>query len=181
MVIELDIVDIFRNMREGIDMDLPFSILPCQVGNMEGLDPFFDAVHQHGERFFRRVAAQDIIDMGVADKLFVKVGGRKPSEDNRNVRMILLQPFGHLDASVCMREPVKVYPESACPERPEHLLRIVSLSVQHPHGQIDDPEKSDYGGYFPEEISGAAQEVYDERIPAEYRDVIKEYFKKINQ
>ena len=48
-------------------------------------------------------------------------------------------------------------------------------------GQIRDAGQNEYGGHYPEEISGVAQEVYEERIPEEYKDVIKEYFKKINQ
>jgi hypothetical protein len=46
--------------------------------------------------------------------------------------------------------------------------------------QIDKPEKNDYGGHYPEEVQGAAQEVYQEDIPEEYKDTIKDYFNKIN-
>lgn len=46
---------------------------------------------------------------------------------------------------------------------------------------IAQPEKNDYGGHYPEEVKGAAQEIYEEGIPEEYKEVIKEYFKKINE
>jgi hypothetical protein len=46
---------------------------------------------------------------------------------------------------------------------------------------IEDTKKNDYGGHYPDEVKGAAEEVYEEGIPEEYKEVIKEYFKKINE
>lgn len=45
---------------------------------------------------------------------------------------------------------------------------------------IGEPEKNDYGGHYPDEVKGAAQKIYDAGIPQEDKEVIKEYFKKIN-
>ncbi len=46
---------------------------------------------------------------------------------------------------------------------------------------ISDPKKNDFGGNYPKEIAGTAEEVYEEEIPEEYKDAVKEYFKKINE
>jgi hypothetical protein len=46
---------------------------------------------------------------------------------------------------------------------------------------IEPPKKNDYGGSFPEEISGFAQESYNEKISDEYKDSIKGYFDEINK
>ncbi len=46
---------------------------------------------------------------------------------------------------------------------------------------IEEPKKEDFGGYYPEEVEGAAQEAYESKIPDEYKETIKEYFDKINK
>jgi len=46
---------------------------------------------------------------------------------------------------------------------------------------ISEAEKNDYGGHYPEEVKGAAQEIYEDKIPEEHKEVIKDYFKKINE
>ena len=46
--------------------------------------------------------------------------------------------------------------------------------------EISESEKNDFGGHYPQEIAGHAQEVYIDRIPEEHKDVVKEYFKTIN-
>ncbi|MBN2368050.1 hypothetical protein JXC34_03450 [Candidatus Woesearchaeota archaeon] len=60
-------------------------------------------------------------------------------------------------------------------------LSIDVYSTELDIGSIGESGGSDFGGHYPEEISGVAQEVYEEKIPEEHRDVIKEYFKKINK
>ena len=47
--------------------------------------------------------------------------------------------------------------------------------------EISAAEKNDFGGHYPDEVKGAAQELYDSKIPEEHKEVIKEYFKKINE
>lgn len=47
--------------------------------------------------------------------------------------------------------------------------------------QIEESEKNDFGGHYPDEVKGAAQESYEEDIPEEYKEVIKDYFGKINK
>ncbi|AJF61724.1 TPA: hypothetical protein HA239_01445 [Candidatus Woesearchaeota archaeon] len=47
--------------------------------------------------------------------------------------------------------------------------------------EISEGEKNDFGGHYPGEISGDAQEIYEEDIPEEDKEVVREYFKKINQ
>ena len=58
---------------------------------------------------------------------------------------------------------------------------IESYNTEIDISNIEEPEKSDYGGHYPEEIQGAAQETYEEGIPDEDKNVIKEYFEKINK
>ncbi|MEM4397470.1 MAG: hypothetical protein QW757_02485 [Candidatus Woesearchaeota archaeon] len=47
--------------------------------------------------------------------------------------------------------------------------------------EIKEPEKNDFNNKIPEEIGSVAQELYEEKIPEEYKDAVKEYFKKINE
>ncbi|MBT3720818.1 hypothetical protein HN789_01420 [archaeon] len=63
----------------------------------------------------------------------------------------------------------------------ENNVTIDTYNTELDISEIGQPEKNDYGGHYPEEIKGAAQEVYEEGIPTEHKDVIKEYFKKINE
>jgi hypothetical protein len=60
-------------------------------------------------------------------------------------------------------------------------LSIQSFDTELDINSISNSEKNDYGGHYPEEIAGASQETYNDKIPEEYKDVIKEYFKKINK
>jgi hypothetical protein len=60
-------------------------------------------------------------------------------------------------------------------------ISIDTYNTELDISEVSDPEKNDYGGHYPEEILGAAQKTYDEKIPEEHREVIKEYFKKINE
>ncbi|MBN1503362.1 hypothetical protein JW930_07520 [Candidatus Woesearchaeota archaeon] len=47
--------------------------------------------------------------------------------------------------------------------------------------EINEPEKNDFGGSFPAEVGGYAQESYEEDISTEHREVIKDYFKRISR
>lgn len=58
-------------------------------------------------------------------------------------------------------------------------VTIETYNTQLDISEISEPEKNDYGGYYPDEITGAAQEIYQEDIPEEYKDVVKDYFGKI--
>ncbi|NTV24290.1 MAG: hypothetical protein HGA85_08045 [Nanoarchaeota archaeon] len=58
-------------------------------------------------------------------------------------------------------------------------ISIDTFNTELDSTDIKDPEKNDYGGHFPQEIAGAAQETYDEKIPEEYKESVKDYFKKI--
>jgi hypothetical protein len=62
----------------------------------------------------------------------------------------------------------------------EFNVSIQAYNTELDTSQINNPEKNDYGGNYPSEVTGAAQEVYEEKIPEEYKDAVKEYFKKIN-
>jgi len=63
----------------------------------------------------------------------------------------------------------------------EMNLSIKTYNTELDISEVDNPEKNDYGGHYPEEIEGAAQEVYESGIPEEHKEVIKEYFKKISE
>ena len=60
-------------------------------------------------------------------------------------------------------------------------LTIDTYNTELDISDISAGEKNDYGGHYPEEVKGAAQEVYEEGIPEEYKEIIKTYFKKINK
>lgn len=60
-------------------------------------------------------------------------------------------------------------------------ISIDTYNTELDINDIGDAEKNDFGGHYPEEISGAAQEIYQDQIPEEHRDVVKEYFKKISR
>jgi hypothetical protein len=62
----------------------------------------------------------------------------------------------------------------------EFNVSVEAYNTELDTSKINNPEKSDYGGNYPAEVTGAAQEVYEEKIPEEYKDAVKEYFKKIN-
>ncbi|MEK6916297.1 MAG: hypothetical protein AABW92_01005, partial [Nanoarchaeota archaeon] len=47
--------------------------------------------------------------------------------------------------------------------------------------EISEGEKNDFGGHYPSEVSGAAQNIYEEDIPEEDKEIVREYFRKINQ
>ncbi len=63
----------------------------------------------------------------------------------------------------------------------ENNVTIDTYNTELDITEIGEPEKNDYGGHYPEEIKGAAEEIYEEGIPEEHKEVIKEYFKKINE
>lgn len=63
----------------------------------------------------------------------------------------------------------------------ENNVSIDTYNTELDITDITEPEKNDYGGHYPEEIKGAAEEIYEEGIPEEHKQVIKEYFKKINE
>ena len=60
-------------------------------------------------------------------------------------------------------------------------LTIETYNTELDITDISSAEKNDYGGHYPEEVAGAAQEVYEEGIPEEYKEIIKTYFKKIHE
>jgi len=60
-------------------------------------------------------------------------------------------------------------------------LSIETYNTELDITDISGAEKNDFGGHYPDEVKGAAQEVYEEGIPEEYKEIIKTYFKKINQ
>jgi hypothetical protein len=60
-------------------------------------------------------------------------------------------------------------------------LSIDAYDTELDMNDISNPDKNDYGGNYPGEIAGEAQQVYEENIPEEYKEAIKEYFKKINK
>ncbi len=60
-------------------------------------------------------------------------------------------------------------------------ISIDAYNTELDIGDITDSAKNDYGGHYPEEIAGYAQETYEEKIPEEHKDIIKEYFKRINK
>lgn len=47
--------------------------------------------------------------------------------------------------------------------------------------QIEEPKKNDFGDSYPEEVGAYAQEIYDEKISEEHREIIKNYFEKISR
>jgi membrane protein implicated in regulation of membrane protease activity len=47
--------------------------------------------------------------------------------------------------------------------------------------EIEQGEKNDFGGHYPDEVKGASQETYEEDIPEEHKETIKDYFGKINK
>jgi hypothetical protein len=62
----------------------------------------------------------------------------------------------------------------------EFNVSIQAYNTELDISKINNPEKNDFGGNYPAEVTGAAQETYDEKIPEEYKDAVKTYFKKIN-
>ena len=60
-------------------------------------------------------------------------------------------------------------------------ISIETYNTELDINNIGSPEKNDFGGSYPQEVAGAAQETYQENIPEDYKDVVKEYFKKINK
>lgn len=85
-----------------------------------------------------------------------------------------------------MKEEVKNRPLLDKPEIKDSGDRDVNISIDTYNTEldindIDNPEKNDFGGSYPQEIAGEAQQVYEEEIPEEYKDAVKEYFKKINK
>ena len=60
-------------------------------------------------------------------------------------------------------------------------LSLETMSTELDITEITDTGKNDFGGKYPIEIAGYAQETYEEKIPEEHKDVVKEYFKKINE
>jgi hypothetical protein len=63
----------------------------------------------------------------------------------------------------------------------EQNISIDTYNTELDINEITNPEKNDFGGNYPEEIEGAAQETYQEKIPEEDKEAVKEYFKKINE
>jgi hypothetical protein len=59
-------------------------------------------------------------------------------------------------------------------------ISIDTYNTELDINDISNPEKNDFGGNYPDEIAGAADKVYEENIPEEYKDAVKEYFEKIN-
>jgi hypothetical protein len=45
--------------------------------------------------------------------------------------------------------------------------------------EIEEPEKNDFGETYPEETGVDPQEVYEDKIDEEHRDIIKKYFDSI--
>ena len=60
-------------------------------------------------------------------------------------------------------------------------LSLETLSTELDISEISNNDKNDFGGKYPIEIAGYAQETYEERIPEEHKEIVKEYFKKINE
>ena len=63
----------------------------------------------------------------------------------------------------------------------EKNLSIETFNTEIDINNIEEPEKNDFGGHYPEEIKGASQQVYDEGISEENKDVVQEYFERINE
>ncbi len=63
----------------------------------------------------------------------------------------------------------------------EFNVSIQAYNTELDISKINNPEKNGFGGNYPDEVSGASQEVYEEKIPEEYKDAVKEYFKVINK
>ncbi|MFH2021641.1 MAG: hypothetical protein ABIJ34_09625 [archaeon] len=60
-------------------------------------------------------------------------------------------------------------------------ISIDTFNTELDVNDVSAPEKNDFGGHYPEEVAGAAQEVYDEKLPEEYKDTIRDYFKRVNE
>lgn len=60
-------------------------------------------------------------------------------------------------------------------------LSLETLSTELDISEISNNDKNDFGGKYPIKIAGYAQETYEEKIPEEHKEVVKEYFKKINE
>lgn len=63
----------------------------------------------------------------------------------------------------------------------EFNVSVQAYNTELDISKINNPEKNDFGGNYPAEVAGASQEVYEEKIPEEYKDAVKEYFRKINK
>jgi hypothetical protein len=84
------------------------------------------------------------------------------------------------------REEVKERPLLDKPSLIQVGDKDINISIETYNTELDirdirEPETNDFGGHFPSEVAGAAQEVYEEKIPEEHKEAIKEYFRKINQ
>ncbi|MBN2422350.1 hypothetical protein JXB41_03920 [Candidatus Woesearchaeota archaeon] len=60
-------------------------------------------------------------------------------------------------------------------------LSIETYSTDIDVSQIENPEKKEFGETYPEEIEGYAQEVYEDKITEEHKDVIKTYFDQLKE
>ena len=60
-------------------------------------------------------------------------------------------------------------------------ISIDSFNTELDIKDVSEPEENDFGSNYPAEIAGEAQETYEEKIPEEHKDIVKEYFKKINE
>tara|TARA_Y100000310_G_scaffold339689_1_gene433175 strand:- start:1903 stop:2715 length:813 start_codon:yes stop_codon:yes gene_type:complete len=48
-------------------------------------------------------------------------------------------------------------------------------------GEVEDPERMDFPDIFPDEIFSSSAESYEENIPKDQQDLVKNYFEKITQ
>ncbi len=140
-IIEHDVIKRAGPVSVLVDMDFAAAILPGQVGHLAQrarLGRTGQVLHQLADRLFGRVAADHVVDEGIADQLLVEISGREASENDRRIGMVLFHHFGDVQRAVRVGQPVQVDAERGRVKSLDQGFRIEVLIVQHAHGQVDD-------------------------------------------
>ncbi len=72
-IVKGDVIQINRYVRKLIDLD--FTIIPPdQIGNILRWQLLFDPLKELSERLFCRVSADNVINLGIANKFLMEIG-----------------------------------------------------------------------------------------------------------
>src|SRR5450759_4425117 len=95
-------------------------------------------LHQHQQGQLCGISTHNKINSRVTDQLFVKIGGRKTSEDDRAIGMEAFDDAGDFDRPVGVRQPVQVNAESHRVQLFNVVLHVKMGVIQHAYRKVDD-------------------------------------------
>jgi hypothetical protein len=140
-IIDGNVIEIFGDMGERIDVTSPPAIPPRQVGDAVKLASISQGIQELTKWLFRGVTSGHEINLWVAfQDLLVEICCRQATEDHWRLRVKTLDDLGQSQCTLNMRHPVKVKPKQVGIQRGDESLNVKPWTFQHLEGHVDDSD-----------------------------------------